>query len=165
MTSTAPVAVFSGHECAQVPNGIVACDTLLEQMIPVNNLSTDYLLTASKGAELSQTKTDVVRVVAATPGTVVTRDGVIVATLVNAGDVHEFQLAQNTGTRVQTSAPALVAQYLTGTGNSGGATDPAMSLRTRQRHLPQVLSPLDTDGCGGIRRVLPVDRDCHRRPG
>jgi hypothetical protein len=66
--------------------------------------------------------------VAATPGTVVTRDGVIIATLVNAGDVHEFQLAQNTGTRVQTSAPALVAQYLTGTGSSGGATDPAMSL-------------------------------------
>ncbi len=55
-----PVAVFSGHNCARVPEPIVACDTLLEQMIPNNNLSSDYLLTASKGAEFASRRTDLV---------------------------------------------------------------------------------------------------------
>ena len=127
VTSNNPVAVFGGHNCAQVPIGTVACDTLLEQMIPTSKLSTDYKLTASKAAEVSSLKVDLVRVVATAPGTVVTRDGAVVATLANIGDVFEFQLAQKTGTRIQTSAPALVAQYLTGAG-SGADTDPALAL-------------------------------------
>ena len=122
-----PVAVFSGHTCARVPEPIVACDTLLEQMIPNNNLSSNYLLTASKGAQFASRRTDLVRVIAAQPGTVVTRDGVVVATLLNVGDVHQFQLAAGAGTRVQTSAPAMVAQYLEG-GQGGNQTDPALSL-------------------------------------
>lgn len=119
-----PVAVFSGHACAQVPVGTTFCDTLLEQAIPTSNLSKDYLLTASKGSQLATNRSDLVRVIATQNGTQVKRDGVVVATL-NAGDNFEFLLAQNTGSKIEASAPVAVAQYLTGGG--GANTDPAFS--------------------------------------
>ena len=119
------VAVFSGHECAQVPNGVVACDTLLEQAIPTDKLSKSYLITATKGAESSSTKSDLVRVVATVANTEVKVNGVVVATLA-AGGVYEFSLAEKTGAQIEATQPVAVAQYLKGVG-SGSATDPAMS--------------------------------------
>ena len=118
------VAVFSGHECAQVPVGTTYCDTLLEQAIPTSKLSTSYLLTASKGAQLATNQADLVRVIATENGTQVKKDGVVVATL-NAGDNYQFNLAKNTGAKIEASAKVEVAQYLTGGG--GNNTDPAYS--------------------------------------
>ncbi len=120
------VAVFSGHSCAQVPAGTTYCDTLIEQMIPTDKLSKSYALVASKGALLASTASDLVRVVATQANTVVKVDGVVVATLVAAGDVHEFSLAASSGATVDASAPVLVAQYLKG--GQGQNTDPAMSV-------------------------------------
>jgi MYXO-CTERM domain-containing protein len=118
------VAVFSGHECAQVPGGTTFCDTLLEQAIPTDKLSKNYQLTASKGAALAVSRSDLVRVIATANNTEVKVNGAVVATL-NAGQFHEFQLGQNTGATVEASAAVAVAQYLTGGG--GRDTDPAMS--------------------------------------
>lgn len=126
VTSNKPVAVFGGHECAQVPVGTTFCDTLLEQMVPNSNLSRDYLLTASAGASLAADRSDLVRVVATQANTSVTVDGVVVATLAQVGDTYEFLLPAGSGSHVQASAPVLVAQYLTG--GAGAQTDPAMSL-------------------------------------
>lgn len=120
-----PVAVFGGHSCAQVPVGTSFCDTLIEQMIPISKLSTNYLLTASQGAALASTTSDLVRVIAATDDTDVEINGVVVATLA-AGDFYEFSLAANTGTTVEASSPVMVAQYLKG--GQGRNTDPAMAL-------------------------------------
>lgn len=127
VVASAPVAVFGGHECAQVPVGIVACDTLLEQMIPTDKLSKTYAISASQAAGVSQTQTDIIRVIATVDNTQVKVNGVVVATI-NKGQFHEFQVATNTGATVEGSDPIMVAQYLTGTGGTGGATDPAMSL-------------------------------------
>lgn len=118
------VAVFSGHECAQVPVGTTYCDTLLEQAIPTSKLSKAYLLTASAGAQLAVNHSDLVRVIATQNATEVKKDGVVVATL-NAGEFYEFNLAQNTGTKIEASQVVAVAQYLTGGG--GANTDPAYS--------------------------------------
>ena len=125
VTADKPVAVFGGHECAQVPVGTAYCDTLLEQMIPTSKLSTTYALTASQGAALAATQSDLVRVIATADNTQVKVNGVVVATLA-AGDVHEFSLANNTGAKVEASAPVMVAQYLKG--GQGNNTDPAMAL-------------------------------------
>lgn len=120
------VAVFSGHECTNV-GGVTACDTLLEQAIPTSNLSKSYLVTASQGAELSSTKSDLVRVIATADNTQVKVDGVVVATL-SKGNFYEFSLNEKAGAAIETSEAALVAQYLKGQGGgSGSGTDPAMS--------------------------------------
>jgi hypothetical protein len=120
-----PVAVFGGHECAQVPVGTPYCDTLIEQMIPTSNLSSNYALTASQGASLASTASDLVRIIAATADTEVKVNGVVVATLA-AGDFYEFSLVANTGAKVEASSPVMVAQYLKG--GVGANTDPAMAL-------------------------------------
>ena len=124
ISSDKNVAVFSGHDCAQVPIGTTFCDTLLEQAIPTNNLSKTYLLTASGGASLAASQSDLVRVIATQNATQVKRDGVVVGTI-NAGDSYEFNLGQNSGTKIEASAPVAVAQYLTG--GQGALTDPAYS--------------------------------------
>jgi hypothetical protein len=118
------VAVFSGHECAQVLPGTSFCDNLLEQAIPTEKLSRNYLLTASKGAEITPLNRDLVRVIATADNTEVKVDGVVVATL-NKGEFHQFNLAETTGARVEASAPVAVAQYLVG--GQGTQTDPAYS--------------------------------------
>jgi hypothetical protein len=125
VTSNKPVAVFGGHECAQVPAGTTFCDTLLEQMVPTNKLSKTYAVTASQGAALASTTSDLMRVIATEDGTQVKVNGVLVATL-NKGGVHEFSLANGTGALIEASAPVMVAQYLKGGG--GANTDPAMTL-------------------------------------
>ncbi len=124
VSASQDVAVFSGHECAQVPSGTSFCDTLIEQAIPTDKLSRNYLLTATRGAELASQSSDLVRVIATVNGTEVRVDGVVVATL-NKGQFHEFSLGQGTGARVEASQAVSVAQYLKGGG--GANTDPAMS--------------------------------------
>ena len=132
VSASAPVAVFGGHECTNVPDNFTACDTLIEQMIPTNRLSTSYLVTASDPAVNSNIpgNGDLVRVIATANNTNVSVNGVDVATL-NAGDVHQFELSQTDGlgASISASAPVMVAQYLTGQNYLGGInTDPAMSL-------------------------------------
>ncbi len=116
------VAVFGGHECAQVPVGVVACDNLVEQFASIDKLSRSYVVSASRPGVSNP---DVVRVVATAANTQVQVNGVLVATL-NAGEFHEFNL--NSGATITTTEPTLVAQYLRGTGNTNILTDPALAF-------------------------------------
>lgn len=122
INATADVAVFSGHDCTDVPLSAAACDHIVEQMPAIENLSTEYVVgeafNSGQGPNL-------VRVIAATDGTEVTVDGSVVATL-QAGEFHEF-LTSGPAAVIQTSSPALVAQYLTGS-TLAGEGDPAMSF-------------------------------------
>ena len=43
ITSSAPVAVFAGNDCADVPIGDCACNTLAEEMTPTDTWGTDFL--------------------------------------------------------------------------------------------------------------------------
>jgi hypothetical protein len=126
VTASAPVAVFAGHECAEVPSSRWACDTLLEQMIPNNALSTSYAVASSRPAADPRVGFDLMRVIATAPGTAVSVDGVPVATL-DVGQSHLFPLAGGTGASITSSAPVMVAQYLIGT-YSDVLTDPSMAL-------------------------------------
>ena len=40
-----PVQVFGGHKCTQIPDGTTACDRLEEQMLPIETLSKQYIVT------------------------------------------------------------------------------------------------------------------------
>jgi hypothetical protein len=123
VTSTNPVAVFSGNRCTNVPTGVYACDHIVEQMPAISSLSTSYILgrTPRTGAN-----GDVFRVVATADNTDVTVNGVVVATL-NSGDYYEGRVAA-TGSIVEATAKVLVTQYLIGQGEAGANTDPAMTI-------------------------------------
>lgn len=123
ITSTAPVSVFSGNQCSNIPNGAFACDHLVEQMPSVDQLSARYVLGKTPR---TGTAGDVYRVVATEDGTVVRVNGDIVATL-DQGDFYEGRLPG--GAVVESSAKVLLAQYLVGSSVSDGAnTDPAMTI-------------------------------------
>ncbi|KAK2145289.1 hypothetical protein LSH36_690g04073 [Paralvinella palmiformis] len=49
LESTAPVAVFSGHQCANVPVSALFCDPIFQQLLPLSDLGTDYVLTPIRG--------------------------------------------------------------------------------------------------------------------
>lgn len=124
ISATKNVAVFSGHECAQVPSGTTFCDTLIEQAISTDKLSKNYLLTASKGADIASTGSDLVRIVGTADNTTVKLNGALVATI-DRGETYEFSLAAGAGAKVEASQAVAVAQYLKG--GQGANTDPAMS--------------------------------------
>lgn len=119
ISATAPVAVFSGANCTNIGNGF--CDHIVEQMPPVSALSQSYVVGEAQSP--SGNGNNLIRVIAASDGTIVTVDGVEVATI-DAGEFHEFTLSQSAA-QIDTSHPALVAQYLQGA-YTAGEGDPAM---------------------------------------
>ncbi|PYP34971.1 MAG: Ig-like domain-containing protein, partial [Gemmatimonadetes bacterium] len=88
VTATKPVAVFGGHNCANIPPGQVACDHVVEQLTPPDtwgkSFATMPLATRLNG--------DTFRFLASTNNTQVLVNGVLVATL-NRGQLHERIIA------------------------------------------------------------------------
>lgn len=120
--SSAPIAVFSGNRCTNIPTGVGACDHIDEQMPSVDKLSSNYLL-----AQTPRTGTagNVYRAVATQDGTTITQNGSLVATL-NSGQYYEGRVVG--GVELVASKPILVAQYLIGQGQANDNTDPAMTI-------------------------------------
>jgi hypothetical protein len=105
VTSTKPIAFFTGHTCAQVPSNINFCDQLLEEEPPMPSWGRQFYVGRLEG------KTEyVVRVVASEPGTQVFVNNQLMAKLANAGDFYEnTHLIQNS--LITTNKPVLVAEY------------------------------------------------------
>jgi len=123
VTSSAPIAVFSGNFCTNVPDGNFACDHIFEQMAPVSSLSSSYVLARTPRTGPNG---DAFRVVATEDNTQVTVNGVVVATI-DRGEYYEGRIAA-TGSVVNASSKVLVTQYLIGQTEAGFNTDPAMTL-------------------------------------
>jgi hypothetical protein len=138
--STAPVAVFFGHECADIPLGTCCCDHIEQQMVPVEAWGRSVLAAKfeSRGSE-----SDLWRIIAAEDGTAVTltpaptESGPASFTL-NAGQFQEVRSAA--AFAVEASAPIMVGQFMTGSSApgvgrrgcsgflSGNSGDPAYTL-------------------------------------
>lgn len=121
ITSDKPIAVFGGHNCANIPPGYYACDHVVEQLPPVvtwgKNFVTMPLATRLNG--------DTFRFLASTDGTTVSVNGVVVATL-NRGQLHERIIAGPA--QITSDQPILVAQYSNGSSYDGVLSDPFMML-------------------------------------
>jgi uncharacterized repeat protein (TIGR01451 family) len=122
IASDKPVAVFGGHQCANIPNTqTVACDHVVEQIPSVDawgqRFITEPLATRQRG--------DTFRILAAEDNTQVSIDGSVVATL-NRGEFHEQLIAA--ASEITADKPVLVAQYSNGTSFDGVTSDPFMML-------------------------------------
>ena len=125
-----PVGVFGGHKCTQIPDGTTACDRLEEQMLPIETLSKQYIVTPPlipTGG--SDPKPHMVRVIATEDNTTLSYDPPQGAAtmLAKAGDYIEIA---KSGVDLQITADKkiLVAQYMQGQDAGGGSGDPAMAL-------------------------------------
>jgi len=117
-----PVAVFSGHNCAYVPDVTVkACNTLVEQMPPTSTWGSRFVVAPPKGRSSA-----VVRVLADHDSTAVSLNGSVVATI-GRGEWYE-----NTELRepamISTSQPTLVALFTAGFDNGDNVGDPSMTV-------------------------------------
>lgn len=113
ITSTAPIAVFSGSEASYIPDDTGAADHLEQQLYPLDTWGTEVVLAKF---ESRGTEDDVYRVMAAEAGTTLTTfpsiPGVDGRVLNNAGDAVEF--IYDGDFVVQGSAPISVGQFMVG---------------------------------------------------
>jgi hypothetical protein len=124
ITATKPIAVVTGHVCAQVPSDRNFCDMLLEMVPPASQLGTDFYVPA-----FAWKRTYVIRVIASMDSTVLTIGDSVAATL-RHGQSWESGMMTDDLT-VHTSHPALVAQYATGSqADSPPLADPFMLFVT-----------------------------------
>lgn len=118
--SNKPIAVFSGHNCAYVPDPKVkACNLLVEQLPSIRAWGRQFFVGALAGRSSS-----VLRVVASVDNTQVFENNQLVATL-NAGDFYDNP-NQTQHTMVTSSQPVMVAQYSKGFDNGDNVGDPMM---------------------------------------
>lgn len=124
VTSTKPVAVFGGHECANVPNNsTLYCDFVVEQLPGTGTWGKSFNTVPLK----TRLNGDTFRMVASEDNTSVSVNGAVVATL-NKGQVHQ-QIIDGQST-VTADKPILMAQYSNGTTFDGVTSDPFMMLTT-----------------------------------
>ena len=126
ISSTQPVAAFGGHWCANVPDDVVACDHVIEQLPATSDFGTQFVLVPTEQPGPG----DVVKILARDDGTVVTfqdSGGTTVQPTLNAGEFLTLppQLVENT--RLTSNHPILLGQFMLGAGLAGEG-DPAFAL-------------------------------------
>lgn len=123
ITSNKPIGVFGGMQCANIPQGYVACDHIIEQLPPTTAWGKNFISVPLK----TRTKGDTFRFLASTNGTTVEVNGTIVASL-NKGQLFETILT--TASQIRSNNPILVAQYSNSSSFDGVTSDPFMMLIT-----------------------------------
>jgi hypothetical protein len=121
ISSTLPVAVFSGNECANIPQFYAACDHIVEQMPPLSTWGESFITRPLDGRLYGDTW----RFLSSENGTSLSINGVVVATL-NFGDFYETILTSSS--YVTSSNPILAAQFSNGQGWDGVVSDPFMMI-------------------------------------
>ncbi|MCG8651028.1 MAG: hypothetical protein MI861_14415, partial [Pirellulales bacterium] len=116
--STQPVGVYGGHECANVPQDVLACDHIVEMLPPTSTWGTKFL-TAPLAARL---RGDTIRVLADENDTIVNVGGQLVT--LQAGEHHETVLTE--ATEITSNRPILIAQYANSDNFDRVDSDPAM---------------------------------------
>ena len=150
------VAVFGGHECANIPLGTNYCDHIEQQLLPVGKL--DKLYAGDAFAPRNADQKDVWRVVAAKDDTMVAVVPQVAGPYtLNAGQWVEFYAGESFV--LEASKPVAVGHYMQGSNYSGfepypscsgstGIGDPAFTIAipiNSFNHSHRVLIPADYD--------------------
>ena len=155
-----PVAVYSGHECANVPSYSSSCDHLVEQIPPVNVLGTCYVAAAFAGRESG----DYVRVVAVNPETYIkvrcTKSGEVQYSQevgpYSDGEFFEFFIATDWHCTFETNKPAMVVQF-SGANQGEFFGDPFMVVHSDVQRLTNELPFYSIDsGAGNYHHYINV---------
>ena len=120
ITSDKPLAVFSGHECAQVPIGNGNCEYLLEQIPPVVMWGKTFLV----GPLWGRNTGEIYKVVSAEANTEVnvycineTTTSEISFTLTSEGNFREFSVGNTRRCSIRANKPILVMLLAPNEGN------------------------------------------------
>ena len=104
--SSRPIAVYGGHECAQVPEIRSYCDHIVAAIPPVGSLGSSFAITPFEERRFGH----IFRVLSVQDGTTVTTSSEGVRTLTR-GEYWEVDIFDDTAVVVTCSNPCLVAQF------------------------------------------------------
>lgn len=122
ITSTAPVSVFGGEQCANIPNeDYFACDYVVEQNVPDDAWGTNFLTVPLK----TRQKGDYFEMVADQNETEVKLNGTVVATL-NAGEHYSQEVEGES--EWSSSKPIELGQYANSSTYDDTTGDPSMMI-------------------------------------
>ncbi len=123
VTSDKPIAVISGHQFAEVPLDQSHKDSVMESVPPINTWGKEFIIVDTKRDPIASQPAikDNYRVVATENDTVVRLNNSVVAIL-DAGQVHEFQL-DGQGV-IKANKPIMVAQMTDGSPNASASSNP-----------------------------------------
>ena len=117
------IAVFGGHQCANVPStAVTACNVLVEQLPPINTWGKHFYIGAFHSRSFYT-----YRVLASQDSTKVFEDTTLIRVL-NRGEFVQRDSRRNI--QIIADKPVLVAQYSQGSGNGDNLGDPMMLLIT-----------------------------------
>ncbi len=141
ITSSAPVAVFGGHQCANVPDLSTSfCDHLIEQIPPIQAWGTQFI-TAPLASRIGG---DTFRVIASENNTNVFLNNESVAVL-SRGEVFETLI--DGAATLSASAPVLVVQFSNGTTFDNVTSDPfKMIIPPFEQFLDDYTFSVPTEG-------------------
>lgn len=149
-----PIAFFSGHNCAYVPDPKVkACNLLVEQIPPIDAWGSEFVVGQFAGRSSS-----VVRVIASEDSTHVLANGQFVATI-NAGGFYE-NTDMTAHTRYTTDRPVLVAEFAKGFDNGDNVGDPMMIIIPPVESFAQsyqISTPVRGSWRHYVNVIVPVD--------
>ncbi len=131
ITSSAPVAVWGGHNCTFVPYNAWACDHLEEQIFPLETWGKRFLVGLTHQITPGNNETNVIRILASENNTLVSFDPPSVASPVtlNMGEYYEFLPPPNTHFEVTATEAILIGKFTVGQDYAGNPTgDPAFGL-------------------------------------
>ena len=106
VTSTKPIAFFTGHTCAQVPANVNFCDQLLEEEAPIATWGKQFFVSKLLGKDWY-----VVRIIANEEDTKIFINGKFIKSLA-AGEYFEAQHLKD-NVMITSDKPVLIGQYAT----------------------------------------------------
>ncbi|XP_064407630.1 latrophilin-like protein LAT-2 isoform X2 [Halichondria panicea] len=127
ITSSKPLSVFSGSDCASVPQDINYCDHLVEQVPPTVTWGSKFLVASLDGRSSGER----IRVLSARAASVAVNCNTNVSVsefqLQSGGSFREFEIPINSFCSIESTSPVLVTQYAYGR-ESDGVGDPFMMI-------------------------------------
>ncbi|NCC73368.1 MAG: T9SS type A sorting domain-containing protein [Sphingobacteriia bacterium] len=153
ISSTLPVAVFSGSSCASIPQSVPACDHLVEQIPPLSTWGQTFVTRPLE----TRINGDLWRFLSSQNNTQLYIDGVLAATL-NFGDFYETILT--TSSFIEASNPVLAIQFSMSSDWDGVIADPFMMvIPPYQQYLDSYSFSTPASGFVGNYFTSAVDND------
>ena len=114
ITSSKPLSVFSGSDCAFVPQGIGNCNNLVEQVPPTVTWGSKFFVASLEGRSSGER----IRVLSTRAASVAVNCNTVVSVsefqLQSGGSFREFVIPINSFCSIESTSPVLVAQYAYG---------------------------------------------------
>ena len=131
ITSSKPLSVFSGSDCANVPRDVDFCDQLVEQVPPTVTWGSKFFVASLEGRSTGER----IRVLSARAANVAVNCNTVVSVrefqLQSGGSFREFEIPVNSFCSIESTSPVLVAQYAYGSQSESkrcGVGDPFVMI-------------------------------------